>query len=188
MALNDIPIPDTIYSSNDNIRDYVSNNDLTWPMVLKQRGGRRGLLNFAVNSPEETVDLLNKNDDYMFLLQEFIPNDHDLRVLFYKKPLLVMKRARTSENTHLNNTSRGGNATLLDVDYIPEEFYPEMNRLSDKFGRTFTGIDLIYDPETGSHTYLEINNMPQMETGSFVDEKLSVLEQAIIDEIEETLN
>ena len=43
------------------------------------------------------------------------------------------------------------------------------------FSREITGVDFVVNSQTGEHTILEVNNLPQLETGQHVDDKLKAL-------------
>jgi D-alanine-D-alanine ligase-like ATP-grasp enzyme len=80
------------------------------------------------------------------------------------------------DGTHLNTTSKGGTATYSPVDVLPKEVVEQSVRLSTLLRREITGVDMIQHAETGEFYLLEINNMPQLATGSFVENKFVQLD------------
>ena len=75
-----------------------------------------------IESEEDRQHLLGRKKKD-FLVQPFMPNDHDLRVIcFDGRPQLILKRARAAGgDSHLNNTSQGGSAEWLDLGQVPDE-------------------------------------------------------------------
>lgn len=139
--------------------------------VLKDNEGSKGRLNFVVHSADEIRAITAEYSDKHFLLQEFIPNDSDLRVLVLNgKPVLVIRRT-SGGATHLNNTSQGGRAELLPLESVD----PRILDVSVKAARLakleVAGVDIVIDKQTGEFSLLEVNNAPQISSGSFTSEK-----------------
>jgi glutathione synthase/RimK-type ligase-like ATP-grasp enzyme len=120
------------------------------------------------------------------MLQEFISNDFDVRVVcFDGRPQLVIKRQRTSDGTHLNNTSQGAEATLLELSGLPESVLAEVPKICDAFGRQMAGVDyIVANDGTSRYICLEVNAVPQLTSGSFTQEKRLRLGDAIKEALE----
>jgi D-alanine-D-alanine ligase-like ATP-grasp enzyme len=52
-------------------------------------------------------------------------------------------------------------------------------------GRNIAGIDLILDSNTGRQVFLEINSIPQLTTGAFIQEKTQAVLTALINSFKE---
>jgi len=149
-----------------------------YPVIIKDLAGSRGQSNFLVNNFEELKHHLEAQPDFnRYLLEEYIPNDHDLRVIcFGGEPQMAIKRSRASEKTHLNNTSQGGKAERLTLDTLPQTLLTECRDICKLMGREMAGIDIMPANDGSSRqVILEVNAIPQLTSGSFVDEKLSLL-------------
>jgi glutathione synthase/RimK-type ligase-like ATP-grasp enzyme len=83
----------------------------------------------------------------------------------------VIERARRNDKTHLNNTSQGAPAKIVSLETIP----PELRRASTKAAkileREIAGVDILQDKNTGLWYCLEVNDGPQLASGSFIKEK-----------------
>lgn len=147
--------------------------------VLKDNMGLKGRLNFVVSSPEEIKMYVDQNPDTHFLLQEFIPNDSDFRVLVMNdKPVMVIRR-HGAEDTHLNNTSQGGTAEVVPVDSIDAHILETCVRAAQVAKLQVAGVDVMFNQLTGDFVLLEINNAPQISSGSFVEQKVQVYAQMV---------
>lgn len=176
LALEGIPVPDSYFSLD--VQKVASM--LERPFIAKAVSASRGNLNFLVENDEIMTQVTDADAD--FLIQPFLPNDHDLRVIcFDGKPRLILRRARQEGvSTHLNNTSQGGDARWLEL----SEVAPELLTLSEKIctimGREMAGIDLIPDATSVlGYSCLEVNAVPQLTSGTDSDKKLAAFAQAI---------
>lgn len=139
--------------------------------ILKDNQGSKGRLNFLVTSVEQIQQIHDQHPGVRFVLQEFIPNDGDLRVLILNdRPALVISR-QSDGRSHLNNTSQGGKATILPLTSVA----PEIVRLSIRVAQIaklqVAGVDVMLDQRNGDIYLLEVNNAPQISSGSFTEEK-----------------
>src|SRR3989344_1883490 len=142
--------------------------------VLKDNFGSKGRLNFVVSSPEQIRSIVEQYSDVFFLLQEFIPNDGDLRVLVMAdKPVLAIRRVGDG-SSHLNNTSQGGIAEVVPLDQIGEDILAMARRSAEVLQIQVAGVDVMINSQTGVSYLLEVNNGPQISSGSFVEEKTAL--------------
>lgn len=180
MALHHLPIGRTLFTVTSSINRVVRQiqDTIGYPCVMKAIDGKGGDLNFLIQSEEDLCQKAVEYHDTLFVVQQFIANEYDLRVLVAGNNIqLVIKRQRVNESTHLNNTSQGATATLLD----PGELSNDASRLSLRaaalFKRDIAGVDLMFESGTGDPYILEVNASPQVATGAFMDEKLDVYAQ-----------
>lgn len=149
--------------------------------ILKDNEGSKGRLNFVVKSQAEIVSITSEYPETHFLLQEFIPNDSDLRVLVFNyKPVMVIKRS-ASGASHLNNTSQGGTAEIIPLSDINPRILDLSVRAARASKLEVAGVDVVIDKETRQIYLLEINNAPQISSGSFLEEKSTVYAEMIKD-------
>lgn len=153
--------------------------------VLKDNEGSKGRLNFVVKSAYEIRAITAEYPDKHFLLQDFIPNDGDLRVLIFNdKPVLVIRRI-SDGSTHLNNTSRGGKAELLSLDAVDRRILNTCVRAAQLTKLQVAGVDVVINSETQEFYLLEVNNAPQISSGSFLAEKAVLYADMISDLLRE---
>lgn len=173
-----LPIARTIYMSTGQIvkfGDATVSDTVQYPCVLKAVNGKGGSMNFLVRSGEELTEHALRNPETSFVIQQFIPNSYDLRVLVANGQVkLVIKRQRLDEKTHLNNTSQGALATLLDVGSLNASDQQLALEAAQLFERDIAGVDIMFASDTGKSYVLEVNASPQVATGAFRQEKLQV--------------
>lgn len=174
--------PHFLYASkNEMMRRF---KDFGPKAVVKDNKGSKGRLNFVVKNEQEIENIFNENPETTFLMQEMIPNDSDLRVLVMNnKTRLVIKRSSQGKS-HLNNTSQGGKAEIIDLTKIDKDVL-EMSEKAAKITKLdVAGVDVLTNSETGTKYILEVNNAPQISSGSFTNDKALVY----ADMIKELLN
>jgi hypothetical protein len=104
-----------------------------------------------------------------------LPNEHDFRVLVMGGGSSLQIRRRGADDTHLNNTSKGGQAEM--VGQIDSDTLSSCAVLAAKIGADIAGIDLLQDAATNNYYFLEINFQPQIISGAYVKEKSAELEK-----------
>lgn len=162
-------LPDTLAANFHLVKE-----KLGVPFVLKDIHGNRGEHNYLITSEAEfnTANDELINDGVQAVAQGFIDNDGDFRVLvFGKRIYLVVERTRTNKSTHLNNTSQGASATLIDSSRLPAEVKQDCLKAADLFNREISGVDIVKDKTRDVWYCLEVNDGPQLASGSFVEQK-----------------
>ncbi len=176
LALQGLPVPRTLFSLNTAAMGDV----LPRPFIAKAASASRGDNNFLVERDEDWDEALSAG--VPMILQPFLPNDHDLRVIcFNGEPTLVLRRSRASgASTHLNNTSQGGDASWLSPDSLSGELLTNCRKVSKITDREMAGIDLIPDSSSQSgYSFLEVNAVPQLTSGTDTTKKISTLAKTI---------
>ena len=139
--------------------------------ILKDNEGSKGRLNFLVRSPEEIQKIHDDNPGINFILQEFIPNEGDLRILvFGGEPAMAISR-KSNTKSHLNNTSQGGSAKILPLDSVSKDILEISKKAAEIIKLQVAGVDVMVDSRSDKIYLLEVNNAPQVSSGSFVDVK-----------------
>lgn len=139
--------------------------------ILKDNEGSKGRLNFVVSSSEEISEIIEQNPGKKFILQEFIPNDGDLRVLVMNGQVPMVIRRSSDGSSHLNNTSQGGQAEIIQTEQVSLEVMKTCIKAAELTKLQVAGVDVIYDLRNKDFFLLEVNNAPQISSGSFVKEK-----------------
>lgn len=145
--------------------------DLGEKAILKDNEGSKGRLNFVVSSPEDIQDVVEKNPDKQFVLQEFVPNNSDLRVVVFNGEAVLAIRRSSNTTSHLNNTSQGGNAEIVPLAEMNQDVIRACVRAAEITKLQVAGVDVMQDLRNGEYYFLEINNAPQISSGSFKEEK-----------------
>lgn len=168
-----IPVAKTIYV-NDAVLSEKHDLGIVFPCIMKATLGAHGEDNYLVNSIQEVKDIAAKSIDVFFVLQRFIKNDGDFRLLVVGDEVLVIGREAV-EGSHLNNTSQGGTASLGALEDVPAQVISDAKRISRYLDMTIAGVDVIQDTDSGEYYFLEVNSQPQLITGAFVDRKVALL-------------
>ncbi len=173
-----LPFPKTVFVSSAHLQEWLRSHlqeTFSLPCILKSANGTRGSDNYLVHSVDEALEIAVANPDVPFLVQEFIPNDGDYRVLVCGNEAALTIHRVSSGQTHTNNTSQGGTATLLDDTKLPAEIQALCVRAAHVFGRNIAGVDVVCDKHTGDYYLFEVNRAPQVEHSSYTAEKAEAL-------------
>lgn len=180
-----IPIPHSIFMIPRRIAsDYkYLERKLGSPFILKDIHGRKGKYNFLIkNFRQFTVAIRKgKTNSIIYIAQKFIDNDHDYRVLVLGDDIsLVIRRARNRQNTHLNNTSRGADATLVPASSLPLAVQKASVAAAQLLDKQVVGVDFVQDKVSNLWYCLEINTGPQLASGTFPEKKQIVLTDYLV--------
>jgi hypothetical protein len=177
-----VPIPKTLFCRNNRrLARLVATRyakDFPFPIIAKATGGTRGDANYLVKTVEELEQIV-KDEKRHFIIQEFIPNDGDMRFFVAGGELYGSIKRKSVEGTHLNNTSKGGSAELMKREDFARNVVADALQAARVFGRDCAGVDVITNKETGAHYILEVNRAPQIEHASFEKEKALWMVDAI---------
>ena len=186
MADKKIPMPDSFFVRDKYLVEMARRQKLPYgfrfPLIIKSITGSMGESNWLVRDFRQFGEIVSQPPDGMVVVQEFVPNDCDYRVLIFGgKISAVIRRSRQTGDTHLNNTSTGGRGDMVPVDEFPEAWKEISLRAAEATNRLdIAGVDIIVDSETGKPYVLEVNKTPQIETGSNTDKKTDIFIDYII--------
>lgn len=176
LALAGVPVTRTTFSLSSQLT--VATEML--PFVAKAASASRGRSNYLVASEQERAHRLD--DGGAYLVQPFLENDHDLRVVcFGGVAQLVLRRSRAADaTTHLNNTSQGGNAEWIPTQKVDTELLTICGKICKIMKREMAGIDLIQDASSPvGYSCLEVNAIPQLTSGYDTETKLAAFARAV---------
>ena len=180
-----LPIPRTFMSSYSmTLKCFKKSPPIEYPFVAKAADAFGGSMNYLVHDYKELKTALDAHKDQFFLLQEFIPNQFDYRVLVMNGTIqLVMKRSRAEgSDSHLNNTSAGADGEFVALNKLSDAMRVDALKAAELTLRSdFAGVDLIVDSETGQHYILEVNEAPAIQTGANPPVKIAILMNHIKD-------
>lgn len=170
-----VPFPKTLVAAHEQLLDNYAKHDFSFPFVLKSAGGTRGQDNYVVHDEAEMRRVLDDNPMLTFVLQSFIPNHGDYRVVVMGASVTTVIKRQAVGKTHLNNTSQGGLAEIVPVDSLPQEVLDLSVRAANFFGRELAGVDMVQSTADGRWYCFEVNRAPQIEHASFEHEKAVAL-------------
>lgn len=180
MANAGLPIIKTVFMLTDEFRESFTelSEKLGVPFIFKSIDGKGGDDNFLVQTETQFMDILDTLSDRQFVAQAFIANDSDYRVLIVGGEIkLVIKRQRAADETHLNNTSQGADASLLSLKDMDEDIQALCKRAAFVMQRETAGVDLLFEAGTSAPYILEVNASPQVGTGTFLAEKVDIFSE-----------
>jgi glutathione synthase/RimK-type ligase-like ATP-grasp enzyme len=179
-ALNGVQTIPFIYAQDFN-KMLVWARARRFPLIVKDAAASRGNNNHLAKNINEVEDILKKSQGIPYLIQDYIENDGDYRLLVAGNQIKLAMLRKGSEGSHLNNTSKGGMGTLTDIDKLNPSMARDAITIARVLRRDFSGIDMVVDRRTNKHYFLEANNMPQLSTGSNVSAKLTILHEYLTD-------
>jgi glutathione synthase/RimK-type ligase-like ATP-grasp enzyme len=146
----------------------------SFPCIMKASFGAHGNDNHVVHSLEEARGIAAARPGISFVLQRFVPNDGDFRILVAGDRELVIHR-KASGDTHLNNTSQGGTGQLVEASSLPAEIIEQSHKIAELMHMDLAGVDALADKNTGEFYFLEVNSQPQLMSGVYIDEKVRLM-------------
>ena len=189
LAAAGVPVPDSFYASRQELTDHFTKDSVpggfSYPLIMKANDGSKGDDNHLIRSAAQALTILSETDpEKSFILQNFIPNDGDYRILFIglgSQPLIFHRLAVAG--SHLNNTSKGGTGRFIDTKDFPLIYQQYALQAAQTLKREIGGVDVLVNKETNKPYILEVNGTPAIATGYGVEEKLerfvSFLEQNV---------
>lgn len=175
LALGSVPVPDTLFIPGPAAKKSFSRIAETFgvPFIFKSASAERGRNNFLIHDEKEFArSFVKAGDQIEFLAQRFIPNMGDVRVLVFGRNIYAaIKRTAPNASTHLTNTSVQGKAEWLEVEALTPQLRALCLQAADVMQRQVAGVDIMQSSSTKEWYVLEVNNAPQIASGSFVDEK-----------------
>ncbi len=167
-----IDVPKTIYGSLWFLYETMKsglgepNPYFEFPVIVKGSGGDRGTRVFKADNLEELEKLVRDlrksetEEGKRYMLQEYIPNDGDFRVLVLgNKVLGVMKRSSQDKSEFRNNYSMGGEVEVAD---LPEEVKQLAVKAANACGLAVAGVDVAFrDFDLKKPVIWEVNKGPQ---------------------------
>ena len=155
----DLPVPESVMLSNPVDESVVVEavSDLSFPVVVKPNSATRGIgvaKAADVDSLLGIVDYLNLVHDYRatgdksYLIQEFLPNARDYRVMVVDGEYVGAVERRLpdelGEGRWKHNVHRGAAATGVE---LPAEYRRLAEQVAEELGIQYLGVDLLETTE-----------------------------------------
>ena len=178
LAMDDVPVCDTLFLKHQHLQTTLDADALpegfNFPLILKADYGSKGSDNYLVHNAEDAASKVRDSEaNKQFVVQTYHPNDGDYRYLFIgtdAEPIIFHRKAEGE--THLNNTSKGGAGTALDVKAVPPEHLIIARKAAACLKREISGVDILVDKNTNEPYVLEVNSTPALATGYDVSKKV----------------
>lgn len=157
LGLGGLLIPDSFYGSSTQLLKAAK--QMQFPIILKSIESSLGKDNFLIKNYEELENVLENNKKKSFVIQKYIPNSFDYRVLILGGQLgTVLKRIRQNADDHRNNTALG--AIEEEIASPPQEMIDLSVKVANLLGKDIAGVDLIFDEDTKQYFIIESNSKP----------------------------
>jgi|GEM_PF-434111 len=168
-----VPFIKTLYSTRTSEFHKLITKHLSTPFIVKDSYGSHGADNYLLeNLP--ALRQLNLSTDKRYVAQDYFENKCDYRILCIGNEELIIRRTAKG-STHLNNTSMGATADLVEGQFLPPIAIKQAHKIADTLKMGIAGVDLLYNEKTGVYKFLEINSQPQLTSGAFVPQKQQLL-------------
>jgi RimK family alpha-L-glutamate ligase len=170
LAINGVSIPKTYYTPvYDAKKARNAARFLRFPIVVKLTNKERGEGVFLARDMKGLARILEKNKEQEIILQEFLDNDFDYRIVVLgHKTQLGETRTRTCKNEFRNNACKGG----VEKFFPAKEVSCDLRKISEQSSRIMNiqvcGADIIRSRK-GKLYVIEVNFSP----GFTLDEKIS---------------
>lgn len=176
LAMNNISVPKTYFSGEYSAEKVKNAIDfLGLPIVAKTSKGRKGKGVYLANTKEELEKIAAENEDGEVLLQEFIPNDFDYRILVLgEETACVEKRIRTDENEFRNNVAVGAREEFIAKESVDEKILNLAIQAAKVANIQIAGVDIVTDFQGESYVF-EVNRAPAFTHDDNVSNELNSL-------------
>lgn len=157
-----LPFPATLFcAGNTHLLKELKGR--AFPYIVKAVNGSKGNDNYLIRSESDLQGALGEQTKTAYIVQDYIPNDRDYRLLQIGEDMHVIER-RGSEGSHLNNLSQGGTLRSVDPTALPTAALDHARQLAEHYKMVLAGSDVILSTETGKYYFLEINSQPGWRT------------------------
>ncbi|MCA9348929.1 hypothetical protein KC878_02165 [Candidatus Saccharibacteria bacterium] len=176
-----IPVIPSFHTSNRLLLELANADKLpySYPFILKDIVGRKGKNNHLITDIDQLKRVLELDPTITYVVQPFIENDGDYRVLVLGGRAVLVIHRRAVSGSHLNNVSAGGEATLIELDKLPSEVIQMAEKSAVQSNIEVAGVDILMNKSTREYYVLEVNSSPQLLSGSFVDTKMQAFNKYI---------
>ncbi|MEK7095799.1 MAG: RimK/LysX family protein [Patescibacteria group bacterium] len=148
------------------------------PFVLKDIRGKRGRNLFLISNKAEfdKVCKRTKEQNLDMIAQRFIPHEGHYRLIVLGKRIeLVIFMTHKLSSPRMNKKVTKGRSVLGDELVLPGAIRQMAITAASVSQVEIAGVDILQDKETGLWYCLEVNENPQLVTGSFVKQKEEIL-------------
>lgn len=173
-----VPVPATVWGSREVMLGYLESPDVTYPLIIKAVHGQKGKDNYLVDTKEAASTIISESAVEM-LIQQFIPNSGDYRIGVYGNRARWGIYRRSGGESHLNNTSAGATAELLDMGQVDSRILEVAEKAARACDLSISGVDVVQDATTGALYVFEANQGSQIVTGAFADTNMVAFDEGM---------
>lgn len=173
-----VPVSPSIWGAPKVLERYISEKLLAYPKVIKAINGEKGRENYLANSKEHALTIL-KESLHPMIVQEFIPNEGDYRIGVYGQTARWAIYRRSGGKSHLNNTSAGGTAELLNIDTVDSDVLRIAEDAARACGLAISGVDVVRHMHTKKLYVFEANQGSQIVTGAFSETNMKAFDEGM---------
>jgi glutathione synthase/RimK-type ligase-like ATP-grasp enzyme len=171
-----VSVPKTVYIAKDKMPQYFDllTEALGLPFVLKDNRGQKGRNIFLIKTKKDFMAACKTADEKSidFIAQKYIPHDGHYRLLVLGKRLeLTMYRIHKLSELRQKGIVREQETKLVENKEVPGSVRRMAIMASNVLSIDIAGIDMVKDKNDGKWYCLEVNDSPQLVTGSFTEEK-----------------
>lgn len=161
LASNGLSIPKTYYSpvyNSSKISHAAS--FLKFPFVIKSSRGARGIDVYLVKTRAAANNILRKLRGKEIIIQEFIPNSFEYRLLVLGDRIAVTEKKIRSQNEEFkNNVCLGATEEFIDTKSVPLQARRAALKAAKACNIQIAGIDLVIAPNKKEYIF-EVNRAP----------------------------
>lgn len=181
LAVNGVSVPKSYYAfeySAEKIHRAI--DFLGLPIVAKASKGRKGKGVYLAKTFNELQDILADMQDTEVLLQKFIPNDFDYRILVLEDQIAcVEKRIRTNENDFRNNIALGAREEFVAQESVENKVLELAVEAAQKANIQVAGVDIVVDSQQQAYVF-EVNRAPAFTHDESVSSEINHLADFLI--------
>ncbi len=179
LALDGVSVPRTYYTFDYTKKSITAAEKfLGLPMVIKISQSKKGLGVYLARNKKEALALIKKNPSEEIIIQEFIPNTFDYRVLVLGNTLgCVIKRERPDKkNEFRNNVYLGASEEFLELSEVGSNIKKEALRAAKIANIQVAGVDVVVSPKKIPYVF-EVNRSPAFTFDEKISNELSTVAQ-----------
>lgn len=152
---------------------------IQYPLIIKPTVGAKGEGIYFCHNRVEIEKSLSDQSIAKHIIQPFIKNSSDRRVLIvWWVVLWIMKRTR-SDHAFANNISQGWTATRETNPEVYDILRTMGEKIAASFQCNFVGIDIISDETDNVYRFMEINTLPMRAGFESVYPEIKVTDKVI---------
>ncbi len=162
LAKNGLPVPLTLYQSNNNHESICENAEsiLEYPFIIKKSRSSKGKDVHLVKSREDLLSILSDIKINEWIFQEYIPNNGGYRLVVTDQELKVFIERIPSEGNFRDNAAQGAEEVFHPVEKCPKKMASIAKKASKVVEKNIAGVDIAEHLDTGNYYVFEINGTP----------------------------
>ncbi|OIO18811.1 MAG: hypothetical protein COY69_02245 [Candidatus Magasanikbacteria bacterium CG_4_10_14_0_8_um_filter_32_14] len=171
LALNNIPVPKTYFTSIYNKKSLeAAKNFIDFPMVIKISKSRKGIGVFLAKNEMEAKNIMERETSTEIIIQEFIPNTFDYRILVLGETIgcIIKRERKINKKEFRNNVYLGASETFLKHKNVDKLIIKIALKAAKIANIQVAGVDIVVD-SNGQPRVFEVNRSPAFT----FDEKIS---------------